>query len=310
MRVRPKASGWVMKTTAVALVAACSLTLAGQAFAARDDRAAASSARRMAQLATNLSRINLKMATGGATMGPLRAMQEARSAYIALRAQLRGKLPAGATPEARTARDVLATLTETYIKQNAEGLARLRMSPTGRVRAFCNLKHEVRSVIVVEQLDLRFDRAVRVLGSQAQVAIPRRSGPSISARVRRDRSRTAATGLCVLTAVRALVPAVTRAFSNNARGEAATLTSVTTHALDGAFAFLLEQKPPKGSPFLAVWRAQVAYAITERTVYSGLTEQFKTGRIANRAAFNLAQRALPGVVATLEREERAAGFVP
>ena len=84
--------------------------------------------------------------------------------------------------------------------------------------------------------------------------------------------------------------------------------AMTKRAL--ALAFLLKQKPPKGSPFLAIWRAQVSYAITERTIYSSLTEQLKTGRIANRAAFNLAQKALPGVVAALEREERAAGFVP
>jgi hypothetical protein len=310
MRFWPKTSGRLARSGAVAIVACVALALAGSAAAASTEAAATTSAGQIARFAASLQRIGSKLVTTGVAGAKLRTLRKARAAYVALQPKLESDLPADATPEALAARRSLVALDKEYVRQIDEGLARTSQSPSTQVSEICRLNHHARAGQSVIRITTRFDAAAAVLGTQAGVTIVPLSGDAGDPSVRVDRNRAGVAGLCALTATKALVPSLTRAFATGQQGEIVALTSLTTRALAAARAFLTAREPASGSPYLAVWRAQVAYATTEHTYYSGLTEQATTGRIVHRSLWEHAQLALPDVISKLDREEHAAGLIP
>jgi hypothetical protein len=309
MRFWSKTSGRVAGSAAIAAVAGVSLALAGQAAAAETHAAATTSAGQIAELAGSLQRIGRKLARTGVANGKAHALLKARAAYLALQPKLEADLPADATPEALAARRSLVALDKEYVRQINESLARAGKSPTSQVEEVCRLNHQTRAGQSVIRITTRFDQAAGMLGTQAGVPIVHLSGNASDPSVRVDRNRAAVAALCVLTATRALVPVLTRAIETGKQDQAIALTSQTTGALARSLAFMTAREPQSGSPYLAVWRAQVAYATAEQTFYDGLTEQARTGRIARQARWEGAQKALPDVIAKLEREQQAAGLI-
>jgi hypothetical protein len=292
------------------ILAAAQLALAGGATAAQANGEGASSAGRISQLAARIKSIPIDMVRVTPTLGEERAMQRARSAMIALRSQIAASLPADATPTAVAARAELIKLDDEWVRQFGDGVARDRLDAQGQARDFCRLDHYTQARTTLADHLIRFDGIAKRLSSQSGVQIAHISGVYIAPRERLDADRNGAAGLCALVSVNTELPVLHAATKANNRAAYLAVTTATTKTMGATLAFLAKRRPRVGSPYLATWRAAVAFATAERTWQRALIERAKTGRVTHLAAAQHAEKVLPRLQASLVTAMQIAELLP